>query len=266
MEQEIWKDISEYEGYYVISNFGRVKSVERYVPQGNSMRHVRESIKKINIGAYGYPCVTLCKERKSRAIPIHRLLARAFIPNPGNKPYIDHIDTDKTNYSLSNLRWVTPKENANNPLTMQHCIENTYNSIALRKRIETRKSMPSKTSPKMVFQYSINGVFISEYESSREAERNTGVKASSIRLVCQGKCFSAGGYIWKYIKIPKATYDKPTHPNSKAVLQYDREGNLIKEWSSLKAVCEVYGSTSSNLSKSIVRQRFRGKYIWKFKE
>ncbi len=266
MIEEIWKDIKGYEGYFMISNLGRVKSVERYVPQGNSLRHVKERIKKQHIGAYGYPSVTLCKEMKSTDIPIHRLLARAFIPNPDNKPHIDHIDTNILNYSLNNLRWVTPKENSNNPLTLEHCRENTYSKDSLRKRLETRKANQSKTSPKGVFQYSMEGDFIAEFESSCDAERGSGVKASSIRRVCQGLSYSAGGYIWRYSKISKATYDKPTHPNAKVVLQYDREGNLIKEWPSLRAVCEVYGSTSSNLSKSIARQRFRGKYIWKFKE
>lgn len=266
MEQEFWKDIEGYEGYFMISNLGRVKSVERYVPWSNSTRHVKERIIKQHIGAYGYPSVTLCKEMKSKDIPIHRLLARAFIPNPDKKPQIDHIDTNILNYSLNNLRWVTPKENSNNPLTLEHCRKNTYSKDSLRKRLETRKAKQTETSPKTVFQYSMDGDFIVEYESSCEAERHTGIKASAIRRVCCGKCYSAGGYIWRYSKISKATYDKPTHPNAKAVLQYDREGNFIKEWPSLKAVCEVYGSAPSNRSRSIRLQKFRGKYIWKFKE
>lgn len=266
MTEEIWKDIKGYEGYFMISNLGRVKSVERYVPQGNSLRHVDERIKRVHIGAYGYPSVTLCKDRKSISIPIHRLLARAFIPNPDNKPHIDHIDTDICNYALSNLRWVTAKENRNNPLTLKHCSENTYSKSALRKRIETRIKKPTKTSPRRVFQYSKSGEFIAEYESSREAQRITGIMASSIRSAYNGKRYSAGGYVWKQIKEDDVSYEKPTHPNAKAVLQYDREGNLIKEWPSLRAVCEVYGSAPSNLSKSIARQKFRGKYIWKFKE
>ena len=250
----------------MISNLGRVKSVERYVPQGKTMRFVKEQLKKTHIGAYGYPAVTLCKDRRSRSIPIHRLLARAFIPNPENKTAIDHIDTDKTNYALSNLRWVTAKENANNPLTKQHNKLNAQSEIAMKKRMETRMAKKTKTSPRRVFQYSKDGTFIAEYESSRDAGRKTGVIASAVRGVCKGERYSAGGYIWRYEKINTATYNKPTHPNAKSVLQYDRDGSLIKEWPSLRAVCEVYGSTSSNLSKRIMRQKFRGKYIWKFKE
>ena len=147
---EIWKPIAGYEGYYEISNLGRIKSVERYVKQGNSMRHVKEFFKKLHIGAYGYPSVTLCRDRKSIDIPIHRLLAKTFIPNPEEKSAIDHINTNKTDYRLQNLRWVTPKENANNKLTLQHCKENTYSKESLRKRLITRKNGNTVTAPKTV--------------------------------------------------------------------------------------------------------------------
>lgn len=266
MKQEIWKEVPGYEGYYMISNFGIVKSAERYVPQGNSMRHVKEHIKKMSINRYGYPCVTLCREKKSRTIPIHTLLAKVFIPNPENKPFVDHIDTDKTNYSLSNLRWVTPKENANNVLTMQHCRENTYISEVANRSNKTKLLKNTINAPKKVYQYTIDGDFVAEYQSAAEASRKTGIMSTAIGRVCLGRTYSAGGYIWSFTKVDRVEYIKPTHPNAKVVLQYDREGNLIKEWPSLRAICEVYGSAPSNLSRSIRLQKFRGKYIWKFKE
>lgn len=267
MDNEIWKDIAGYEGYFQISNFGRVKSLERIVLWQGKPRKEKEKMKEHYISREGYPCVTLCKERKSRSYFVHRLLAQAFIPNPDNKPFVDHIDTNKENFSLDNLRWVTAKENANNPKTLQHCRENTYTENSLRKRIETRKERGCKSAPRMVFQYSKEGDFVSEYESSSEAERQTGINACSIALVCKGKRYSAGGYIWSYDKNSKVIYDKPVSPNAKRVLQYDRKGNLIKEWDSLMAVCkETKWSSSSNLSKAIQRQKFRGEYIWKFKE
>jgi hypothetical protein len=136
IQELIWKDVVGYEGYYIVSNNGIVKSVERLVPQGKSLRRVKEKVKAINKTPYGYPCVTLCKGCKSRTIPLHIILAKAFIPNPENKPYIDHIDTNKENFSLDNLRWVTPKENANNPLTLSHCRENTYTNEVIQRRLE----------------------------------------------------------------------------------------------------------------------------------
>lgn len=139
MDKEIWKPIKGYEGYYEISNYGRVKSVERYVQQGNYMRHVKESFKGISADKYGYPRVTLCKNRVSRSHLLHVLLAKAFIPNPECKPQVDHVNTNKGDYSLSNLRWVTPKENSNNPNTLEHCRKNTYIKETAIKANRTKK-------------------------------------------------------------------------------------------------------------------------------
>lgn len=265
MIQEEWRDVVGYEGYYIVSNRGVVKSVDRVVPQGCSMRTVKSKIKSVYFNSYGYPCVSLCKDCKTRAMPIHRILAMAFIPNPDNKPYIDHIDTDKSNFSLDNLRWVTAKENANNPLTLSHCRENLYIDEVMQRRLKTRKERQRITAPKDVYQYDLDGELLAHYDSSIEAERKTGVNAMSIRDACKKKRYSAGGFLWSY-KIEEITYDVPTHTNAKAVLQYDKNGNFIKEWSSLAEVCKFYGSTPSNLSKKIARAKFRGKYVWKFKQ
>lgn len=265
--KEIWKDIPNYEGYFQVSNLGRVKSLARIVLWGGKPRREKEKIKNHYINREGYPCVTLCKERKSHAFLIHRLVAEAFIPNPENKPFVDHIDTNKENFSLDNLRWVTAKENANNPKTLLHCKENTYTTESLNKRLITRKERGRKCAPKEVYQYSLDGKFINKYESSNEAERQTGILACSIAQVCKQKRYSAGGYLWSYEINQNIAYNKPAHTNSKKVLQYDREGNLIREWASLMDVCkETKWSSPSNLSKAIVRQKFKGQYIWKFKE
>lgn len=105
---EIWKDIKDFEGKYQISNFGNVKNVQT------------EKLLKGSINALGYPYVYLRKDGKPKIKTIHRLVAEAFIPNPDNKPEIDHINTDKTDYRIENLRWVTRVENNNNPLTLDH--------------------------------------------------------------------------------------------------------------------------------------------------
>lgn len=265
IQEEIWKDVVDYEGYYIVSSNGIVKSVERLVPQGKSLRRVKEKVKAINKNPCGYPCVTLCKGRKSRAIPLHIILAKAFIPNPENKPYIDHIDTNKDNFSLDNLRWVTAKENSNNPLTLVHCKQNTYTDEVIKRRLETSKKRGGITAPKDVYQYDLQGNFVSRYKSASDAERATQINATAIRGACKKQRYSAGGFLWSY-QMDEVRYEKPTHPNAKKVLQYDKSGNFIREWKSLDEVCSEYGSTSSNLSKRIMRGKFRGKYIWKFKE
>lgn len=69
----------------------------------------------------GYRAVVLHQDGRQARYLVHRLVAMYFIPNPENKPYVDHIDTNPTNNAVENLRWVTPGENSNNHLTLEHC-------------------------------------------------------------------------------------------------------------------------------------------------
>lgn len=120
---EVWKDIKGYEGLYQVSNRGQVKSMDRYANNNGTLQFRPERILKQNIQNAGRNkrcAVALSKDGIIRRYRVHRLVAEAFIPNPENKPYIDHIDTDSTNNNVENLRWATAKENSNNPLSRKH--------------------------------------------------------------------------------------------------------------------------------------------------
>lgn len=123
MQNEIWKDIPGYSGLYQVSNDGCVKSLLRRVngPKKNG-RKVKEMILKPCVIKDGYLAVVLHKCGKRKTQKIHRLVALAFIPNPDNKPEIDHINTNRTDNRVENLRWVTRKENGTNPETIKNCI------------------------------------------------------------------------------------------------------------------------------------------------
>lgn len=110
--REIWKDIEGYEGLYQISNLGRVKSLERTIHAVNRDFHHSEIIRKPSEYRGGYLQVPLSKNKVRKMAKIHRLVAEAFIPNPDNKPQVNHIDSNRKNNRLDNLEWVTPKENA----------------------------------------------------------------------------------------------------------------------------------------------------------
>lgn len=113
MEKEIWKDIAGYEGLYQVSNFGRVKSLEReeYVP-GFSRRRIRKGrILAQTKNRGGYMLAHLSKDGTAKRVSVHRLVAKAFIPNPGGKTTVNHIDGDKTNNMSNNLEWATMSEN-----------------------------------------------------------------------------------------------------------------------------------------------------------
>lgn len=108
--QEMWKDILGYEGLYQISSIGRVKSL----PRINKNRVIQQEIyKKPSRLPKGYLRIGLCKNGKTTYYAIHRLVAEAFIPNPENKPCVNHKDCNTSNNNKENLEWVTYEENNN---------------------------------------------------------------------------------------------------------------------------------------------------------
>lgn len=101
LDGEQWKDVLDYEGFYQVSNFGRVKS----------FWHNKTTILKPNLTAHGYLRVDLCKSGKTKHFTIHKLVASLFIPNCESKSEVDHVDGNKLNCCVSNLRWATRSEN-----------------------------------------------------------------------------------------------------------------------------------------------------------
>ncbi|WP_405101481.1 NUMOD4 domain-containing protein [Oceanobacillus sp. FSL H7-0719] len=105
---KIWKDIKGYEGLYQVSKWGRVKSLKRKNLAGTYMK---ERMFDVYPNNQGYYMVKLSKEGKGRDVSVHRLVAETFIPNPDNKPQVNHIDGNPMNNKVTNLEWVTPQEN-----------------------------------------------------------------------------------------------------------------------------------------------------------
>lgn len=171
-----WKDIEGYEGLYKISNSGDVLSVKRYKNNHNALQLVNEKLKTTHISNSGYYYVILWKDNKSYMVSIHRLVAKHFIPNPENKPQVNHIDGDKSNNCVNNLEWVTCVEN------MEHAIKNGLYDNKLKK----------------IDQYNTQGELIKTWESSMSVEKKLGYCNSNIIRCCKGRCKTAYGYIWKY--------------------------------------------------------------------
>ena len=107
-DSEEWRDISNYEGIYRVSNFGRVISKQF----GNEWR-----LRKLIVNKDGYNIVTLSKNGKTKNFLVHRLVAMTFIPNPNNLPLVEHNDDNRLNNNVNNLSWSTNDDN------MKHAVE-----------------------------------------------------------------------------------------------------------------------------------------------
>lgn len=170
MMKEEWKMIPGYEGLYMVSNIGRVKSLRKHV------------IMVQRYDRYGYKRVGLRNKDGLKTFSVHRLVAMAFIPNPDNLPQVNHKDEDKTNNCVDNLEWCTQEYNNNygsrpNQLSLTHL--NGYGS-------------------KIVLQYTLDGELHAEYASLGEMERNTVFRKTNVSACCNGKRPTAYGYIWKF--------------------------------------------------------------------
>lgn len=187
LRTERWRDIKDYEGLYQVSNFGRVRSFDKYIKcRNNHLRLLKGRILSNTIEkVLGYYVVGLTKNGVKEHFRIHRLVAEAFIPNPHNLPTVDHINAIRTDNRVENLRWADMKLQMNNEATKEHLIDYKYNR---------------KDQSKPVLQYTLDGQFVAEYPSIIETQRQTGICRVAISRCCLGKPHynTAGGYIWKY--------------------------------------------------------------------
>ena len=147
------KDIKNYEGLYAVTSCGKVWSYRR-------KKFLTPAADK-----KGYLFVRLCKDGNCKNYKIHRLVAKAYLPNPDNLPQVDHIDGNKTHNYLNNLQWITNRDNVR------------------------------KGRNKPILQFDLDGNFIREWECASDVGREV---QSHICACAKGKLSTAYGYVWKY--------------------------------------------------------------------
>ena len=203
---EIWKDIVikrgndiiDFTGFYQVSNLGNIRSLDRIVTysDGRQYRYAGGPHKTVKRKRDGYVYVGLDKNQIVYIGKVHRIVAGAFIPNPDNKPEVDHINGKKDDNRAENLRWVTRSENSRNPVTREQ-FARKYPDI-VKKMLETRKRIGSKQAEREILQFDTGGSFIREYKSIMEIYRTLGYDPSSIVKCCKGKQKTCNGYVWRY--------------------------------------------------------------------
>lgn len=183
LEGEIWKDVVGYEGMYMVSSFGRLISLGRWILQFHKHIYKSPIVMSDTSTQDRYNRVVLKVDGTKKSVDVHRLVAQAFISNPNNYRCIDHIDGDKTNNNVSNLRWCTDKQNQNNLITRE-------------KQRKTLISKKSKFAPKSIVGIK-DGIVILRYDTMCEAKKD-GFNQSMISECCNGKRKHHHGYEWAY--------------------------------------------------------------------
>ena len=187
LEGEEWRDVVGYEGLYMVSSLGRVCSLARLVKNRYSTKFTTQRIlaqtKRKCRGNYTLLEVKLCKDNVAKTITAHKIIATAFLPNPNNLTEIDHIDTNPQNNIVSNLQWVSRKENCNNQLTLLH--------IGQSKR-------GNKSSSKPIVQIRNNEV-VKVFKSATEASR-CGYCRPCVIACCKNRRDTYKGDRWLYLK------------------------------------------------------------------
>ena len=231
--EEQWKQIQSYPDHQ-ISNYGNVKSLRKGC-------HYNEILTG-TITKKGYRTVNLTdKDNKQHHVFVHRLVALHFIPNPENKLQVDHIDKNRLNNHITNLRWVNNSENGrnrkDNSIIIRFPDNKIYDSFAeaaedlgcndstqiidcCNGKAKSVKNYyfeyydPQKTYP--IFNQ--NKIFTNKkavinlttgdiYESINEAKRQTGINNGNISLCCLNKRKTAGGYKWAYLNEEDRIYN-----------------------------------------------------------
>lgn len=195
---EEWKDIKGYEGLYQVSNEGRVFSIRK-----------NKLLSPVKNKKSGYIQVSLNKNTHL----VHRLVAEAFIPNTENKPVVDHINTIRTDNRIENLRWVTQKENNNNPITKKKYSESKMGeknpvygkkpwnygvpqTEELRKiNSESHKGLTYPSHRKAVVQIKEDGT-IKVWNATSEAKLD-GYNQGHISSACNGSYNTPGNHKYK---------------------------------------------------------------------
>lgn len=211
-EGEIWMDIPGYPSYKV-SNHGRVASF-----RGKTSKLLRPSLSR-----YGYLQVSIISGEKfgtgkKSTVAVHRLVALAFIPNPNNKPCIDHRSTIKTDNRPENLHWVSYKENANNPLTLEHMDD-------------VRPLIKEKCAHKVyVYDEELNE--LSSFTSTKDAAIEVNGNQGNISSCCMGSLPRYRGLIWSYTRLTSMEDRKALEASVKEKFNRNRASTVFatKKW------------------------------------
>lgn len=254
-EGEVWKPIEGCETHQV-SNYGRVKSLERRIKsKGDSTSHRKACILRVRL-YLGYPKVSLLLNGKTMLVSVHRLVAKAFVANPNNYPIINHKNEIKHDNRALNLEWCTTKYNVN---------YGTGRNRSAMKKIETHG--------KRICQYTKDGDLVMKYLSVTVASKQNGYNPREIWKACKGKSHTYKGYVWRYErdafdKYPiNIDYSKRKKKQCRPIAKYSTDGTLIRIYEGgMREIRQEYENDSSIYGCLYGGTHTAYGYIWRYKD
>ena len=162
MSAEIWKDVVGYEGLYMVSNLGRIKSLERTVNTKRGAKRYKSKILTQTTAITGYLQVRFHNSDGGKTFLVHRIVAKSFLPNPSHLSIVNHKNGIKSDNALSNLEWVTYSQNLN------HALQNGLNaktkilSDSVREEIRNVYSSSKISQAKLADKYGVSQNTISK--------------------------------------------------------------------------------------------------------
>lgn len=286
---EIWKDVNGFEGFYAVSNLGRIKRLEHTDKNGHTYKE--RMLKLSNRSSFGYVRVHLSKNGVAKWYSVHRIVAEAFVEKKIGCDIVNHLDSNPSNNKAENLEWTTYKGNMQHASRLGHMKYKPEN---------LKKAQESKKKPVVA----IKGNERIEFNSQKEAADALGISKGHIAAACRKEYGykTVGGYEWEYQdkeyqnslkpnkvkmtdeerrefqkkqmignkimlgrKLSDKTKEKLRKSNVKPVLQYDLKGIFLAEYFSAQEAKRVTGI--SNIS-SCCRKEIKtaGGYIWRYKD
>lgn len=249
-----WKEVVGYPDYFVSTEGVIYKKTKRYGGEGFELKQ--------STGHHGYRRASLSNNGYRKTVPVHRIVAMAFIPNPANKPQVNHINGITSDNRLCNLEWVTSYEN----LFERHGGERRMER--LRKKFkEIPQDLRIERVSKSVRQFDLQGNRIADFPSIKIAAESTGIFFGDIGNCCRKASLIAGGYQWAFSKNLPMDYIHATYKNPHAleVICFDTAGNYLKTYNSL-----TDASTASNTGIGCIiascksNSYLAGGFLWRY--
>lgn len=224
---EEWRDIKGFEGRYKISNMGRVLSLPKpckliVFNKAETIRMTKEKIISGRKDKDGYVMVDLTDGVKLHKKKVHRLVAEAFLKPIEGKCIVNHINGVKDDNRVTNLEWCTTQENATHAKNILHV---------------------KRRGGRAVRQYSLDGIFMKEYDTITQAAKVIDTTKTSIQMCCVGKTKKSCGFLWLYAdeKIERTSPYNPNRPKKfKTIMTLANKLAKSKKISQREAMQEIW--------------------------